>query len=134
MDTFLFDEFFTSATDPGYLVQVDMRGRVVPFYLKRGLSIVERQTAQMSAIKYHIEGTQVIIDSTDETMLTVKTILMSLVSWPFVSADGTPVPITEDNIRLLLADCADALMSSIGEREKQREAQIAPFVPTSVPA
>jgi len=88
----------------------------------------------MSAIKYHIEGTQVIIDSTDETMLTVKTILMSLVSWPFVSANGTPVPITEDNIRLLLADCADALMSSIGEREKQREAQIAPFVPTSVPA
>lgn len=125
---FLFDDFFVALDedDFGELVEVEIRGRQVPIYIKRGLSLADREAAKSQAIKTRIKPTgEIEIVSMDEAVFAIELMVRCIKSWPFKYSNGLPVEITRENIRAMLADAVDAislkLISNMQIRQKQRE-------------
>jgi hypothetical protein len=109
-ETFLFEDFFIPADDPGVETSITVNGREIPLRVKRGLSLGDREAARAVATKMDIDlmkGTMK-VDSFDEGVFTIELLFRCLVSWPFTK-DGVAVPITRDNIRALSSSAADEM-------------------------
>jgi hypothetical protein len=127
-----FDEFFGS-DDNGVEITLPIRGRQVPLRIRRGLTLREKSQAQARAIKRHIDPKtgRLIIDSVDEAGAAEEVAFQMLLAWPFVNrADGSPVPITRENVALLLGGL-DALVELTQKMEEAGEEALAPFVSAS---
>lgn len=133
-DQFLFDDFFVAQddSDPGERVEVELRGRKVPIFLKRGLSFGDKQAAKSKAVQTRVKPNgQVEIVSVDEGTFAVELLLSSIKSWPFVYASGKRVPVTRENIRAMLGDCAEVLAKVVVDRITARDKKMAPFTKPS---
>lgn len=120
-DAFYFDEFFGSDAE-GVEVTLTIRGRKVPVRIRRGLTLREKVEAQAKAVKRHVtpDGRPV-IDSIDEAAIAEELAFKLLLSWPFVTRDGAPVPITRENVAALLGGLDDLIelsrrMEALGEK------------------
>lgn len=132
-EQFFADEFFLDEEDPGVKVTVKMRGRDVPIYLKRGLTLEDEMAAQATALKKTItpDG-KVIVQGLDETALVEEMLVRCIKSWPFTDRKtGKSFPITRENIRKMLGG-ADELAAAIKKLNQEGEAALAPFAPVSV--
>lgn len=125
-ETFFFDEFF--ADESGVEVWLPIRGRKVPLRIKRGLTLAEKLKAQSKAVKRHVDPAtgRVVIDEINEAGGLEEVILAMLVSWPFTYRDGSPVPITRENINKLLGGM-DALAELVQKMEVEGDAALLPF-------
>lgn len=131
---FYFDEFFGSEDD-GVEITLKVRGRKVPLRIKRGLTLREKAQAQARAIKRHIDPKtgRVVVDSVDEAGAAEEIAFQMLLSWPFVTRDGAPVPITRENVSKLLGGL-DQLMDLVQKMEESGVEALAPFVSASAEA
>lgn len=131
---FLFDDFFVSESDPGVRHVLLLRGRAVPFTMKRGLTLRDKEEASSAAMQRHFdaESGRLIIDGLDDAVLTAELLVRGIKSWPFTYHDGSPVPITRETVMSLLGEAADQLVKALqgGIEAKEREAD-GPFVPAS---
>lgn len=130
-EVFLFDDFFVPNDDPGVEQNVTVDGREVPIFLKRGLSLGDREAAKSIATKTHIsESGTFVVDSFDDGLFQVELLFRCIKSWPFTYAHGGPVPITRGNIVSMKAHAADAMtllvQKLVGNEEAKKEA-LAPF-------
>lgn len=138
-ETFLFDDFFVAndQTDPGDRVEVeitDVHGnpRIVPLYIKRGLSLDDREAAKRQAVKTRLKPNgEYEIVSMDETVFAIELLVRCIRVWPFRYRDGSQVPVTRENIRQFLADGADKLAAMIVGRMQKRQEQKGPFLTPS---
>lgn len=133
-EQFLFDDFFVAQddTDPGERVEVELRGRVVPIYLKRGLSFGDKQAAKSAAVSTRIKPNgQVEITRMDEGVFAVELLYRCIKSWPFTYASHKKVPVSRENIRAMLSDSAETLAKVVIDKINEREAKLAPFTKPS---
>lgn len=132
-EQFFYDEFF--ADDNGVEVWLPIRGRSVPIRIKRGLTLREKTQAQAVAIKRRVDPAtgRVIIEDINEAAGAEAVILASIVSWPFVHRDGSPVPITKETVNKLLGGL-DILGNLLARMEAEGDAALAPFVHPSAGA
>lgn len=123
-NNFLFDDFFVPEDDPGHRVDISMRDvhgstRVVPIYIKRGLSLSDRDAAKNKAVQTRVNPNngQLELVGVDDSVFMVELVFRTLKSWPFKNKDKSgefvPVPITRENIRLMLADAVDQLSQKV---------------------
>lgn len=127
---FLFDDFFGSATDPGIVVEIKIRGRQVPITLSRGLTLADQMACQAAALKKRLVNGQIVMDGLDEGILVEEMLVRSIKAWPFTFKDGTSVPVTRENIRQMLGG-ADDIAEAIKKLSTEGEAALAPFAPAS---
>lgn len=132
-ETFFFDEFFGSE-DNGVEIHLPIRGREVPLRIRRGLTLKEKVEAQAVAVKRKIDPStgKITIDRIDEAAAAEEIAFKMLLSWPFITRDGAPVPITRENVGKLLG--MDQLVELTQKMEQEGEAALAPFVAPSVEA
>lgn len=129
---FFFDEFFGS-DEEGIEITVMIRGRAVPLRLRRGLTLREKAEAESRAIKRHHDPKtgRVVIDSMDEAGAAEEIAFKMLLHWPFVNrADGSPVPITRENVRNLLGGL-EQIIEITRRLEEYGEKALGPFAPAS---
>lgn len=128
--TFYFDEFFGSDAE-GVEVTLTIRGRAVPVRIRRGLTLREKVEAQAKAVKRHVtpDGRPV-IDSIDEAAIAEELAFKLLLSWPFVTRDGSPVPITRENVAALLGGL-DELIEISRKMEVEGVEALRPFASKS---
>lgn len=131
---FYFDEFFGS-DDNGVEVTLSIRGRKVPLRIKRGLTLREKAQAQARAIQRHIDPKtgRVVVDSVDEASAAEEVAFQMLLSWPFVTREGSPVPITRENVSKLLGGL-DQLMELTQKMEESGAEALDPFASASAEA
>ena len=132
--TFLFDDFFVAQddSDPGERVDVEIRGRQVPFFLKRGLSFADREAAKSVAVQTRVKPNgQVEIVRIDEGVFATELLYRCLKSWPFTHRSGKRVEISRENIRAMVADGADTLAKVVIDRMTKRQETMKPFTKPS---
>jgi hypothetical protein len=135
-DLFLVDDFFVSASDPGVELSVEFKGRVVPLRVRRSITLGAKEAAMQGAIQRHVtdEG-RVVVDGMDDAKLTAGVLHAYLVAWPFSSADGTPLPVTLENIERLDSNFLEAALTVLRNKQTAREEQAdGPFAPASAVA
>lgn len=127
-EQFFFDEFF--AADEPIEIVVAVRGQEVPLKVRPSLTLEERVKAESSAIKRKIDPKtgKITIDRVDEGRAAIELALAYLVSWPFVTRDGSPVPITRENINKFIG--AQQLVEIIGQAT-QNGGDLTPFAKAS---
>lgn len=127
-ETFLFDDFFVPQSDAGIEELVTIRGRQVPIFFKRGMSLGDREQAKAAATKTHITPKgELVIDGFDQGVFTIELLARLIKSWPF-TRNGTLVTVSRENIVALGADVADALQT-VAEKyvSPQKTEALAPF-------
>ncbi|GHO45193.1 hypothetical protein [Ktedonospora formicarum] len=126
-EQFLFDDFFVAqdASDEGELIEVEINDRLVPVYIKRGLSFEDKAAAKAVGVKQRVKPNgEVEIVSMDEAAFAVELLYRCIVSWPFVYSSGRKVPVSRENIRLMLSEGAEAVAQVLLQRiNKKREAK-----------
>ena len=95
-----FDDFFFKDDDL-LDVSVSIRGKTVPFKIKKGVSFSDIRAAQKNAVRitYKPDGSVASIDS-DEGIAQLELLTRVLKEWPF-KQNGEPLPITRENLDLL---------------------------------
>lgn len=134
-EQFYVDDFFAVEDAPGIKVEVKIRGRLVPFWLKRGLSLEDEMAAESVAVKRRVlpDG-RVVIEGMDDAALVVELLYRHIKEWPFTDRKtGEKFPITRENIRKLMGG-AEALASAIKRLNTDGEAVLAPFAAASAEA
>lgn len=130
-ETFYFDDFFASDEDPGVTVPVKIRGRMVPITFKRGLTIEDKAKAQAAAVKMTISADgKPVFGGIDNAAAVTQMLAVSIKSWPFTNRDGSPVPVTIENIKKLLGG-ADEMADVIAKIDAEGAEALVPFVAPS---
>lgn len=111
-EPFLFDDFFVPDSDPGIEVPIVLQGRPVPFVLKRGITLKDKEEATAAAMTRHFtEEGKLVVDGLDDQKLTAELLTRCIKSWPFVHKDGSPVPVTAENIMAMVGDAGEKLVT-----------------------
>lgn len=134
-ETFLFDDFFSSEDDPGIEATIHVKGRDIPVRVKADLSLQDTQQAEQLAVKKRItpEG-KLVVDGVDEALLTAEVLARTIKSWPFTFRDGSPVPVTRENVLKFCAEGGAKLAELLKSLKDQREAALVPSAGVSVEA
>ncbi|GCE45184.1 hypothetical protein EI42_03158 [Thermosporothrix hazakensis] len=121
-ETFYYDDFFVPEDDPGEKVYIEMDGRQVPFWIKRKLSMGDREAAKRASVKKRFKSNgQVEISDIDEGEFALELVVRCVKKWPFKYRDGRPVPINRNTVREMVGDAADALSLLILDRLKKKD-------------
>lgn len=132
MDTFLFDDFFVGADDPGVEDVVVLNGQPVPMRFKRALTLRDREESKAKAVTTAVGADGSLnVTGVDEGVFTVEVLMHAIKSWPFTYQDGSPVPVTRENIHSMMASGADALQQKVLELASPKREALAPFVKPS---
>lgn len=124
---FFYDEFF--GDDEGVEIYLVVRGREVPMRIRRGLTLKEKAAAQASGVHRSIDPNTgaIKIDRIDEGKAAEEIAFRMLISWPFVNRDGSPVPVTRENVSKLLGGM-DKLVEIAAKMESEGDRALIPFV------
>lgn len=122
---FLFDEYF-SGTD--IEVKIPFNGKLLPFRIKKSLTLQERQQANDAAIKVNFDTKgKPTIQKNDQAAYTNEILMVGLRFWPFEYRPGKPVPINRETIAKLDGNLSDEIAARIlGVVEVEAE-QLVPF-------
>lgn len=122
MQEFLFEDFFVSDSDPGDRFDLEVNGRTVPVYIRRNISLadVEGAKAKSMKTKINLETGQLEIESFDQNAFTLELIASVIKSWPFTYGDGSPVPITPQNVARMNIQAATALQDLVSKVVAQK--------------
>lgn len=132
MDTFLFDDFFVPNDDPGVEDVVTINGRDVPMHFKRALTLRDREEAKAKAVTTSVgKDGSLAVTGVDEGVFTVEVLFRAIKSWPFTFKDGSPVPVTRENIQAMMATSADALQAKVLSLTAPKREALDPFVQPS---
>lgn len=130
---FYYDDFFASDETPGAEIVVEIRGRQVPFTVKRGASFKDFSEARENATKMRFkpDGKPEIYSYSD-FIFGVEVLARCIKSWPFKTRDGQPVPVTREKIAEFGTDGVQAVMLAIQKVTEKGVEALAPFVKDSV--
>ncbi|GHO55527.1 hypothetical protein [Ktedonobacter robiniae] len=133
-EQFLFEDFFVAqdATDEGDRIEVEINDRLVPLRLKRGLSFEDKAAAKAVGVKQKVKPNgEVEIVEMDEAAFAVELLYRCIVSWPFVYSSGRKVPVSRENIRIMLSEGAEAVAQVVLQRINKRREIKQPFTTPS---
>lgn len=133
MSQFLWENYSTDASDRGVEIFIEWKGDIIPFRIKRSLTIDERQIANNAAIEIKLDektGAPVIARQ-DQAAYTKQVVLLGLKWWPFEFNPGKPVPITMKNISALDGGLLEKIAAHILGAVQVDKAKLDPFVPKS---
>ena len=138
-----FDEFFIAPDDPGVEVLVPIRGKMVPIKIKRGVNLTDHAASQAKAVTQKILPNGKFDMSVDEGAYTNELLNACIKSWPFTKAvkdaqgrvvmdeNGDPrrepVPVTRENIALMLRDGASYLQQVLLGMIEAKRSALPPF-------
>jgi hypothetical protein len=133
--TFLWEEYAADSSDRGVLVEIEWRGEVLPFRIKRVLTIDERQRAQQAGVELGIDekGKPKLIRQ-DQAAYTKAIVLVGLKEWPFEFEPGKRVPINETTVSKLDAGLLDEIALRILGTTQVNKGDLAPFGKASAAA
>ena len=122
---FSFDDYFSGSEVE---VIIPFRGKLLPFRLKKSLTLQERQKANDAAIKIELsKDGKPVISRQDQGAYTNTVILLGLRSWPFEYRPGKPVPINMETIAKLDGNMADELATRILNGVEVDQKELDPF-------
>jgi hypothetical protein len=126
-EQYLFNDF--SITDASEEITVPFGGREIPFKIKHGLTLLERQKASDLSVKRSIDPNtgKISIVGIDDARFAVETIVMGVAEWPFVDASGKAVPISRENVMKLDPMLIDELAMRILNVRAQQVVALDPF-------
>ena len=112
-ETFLADDFFYKDSDTAPIT-ISVRGRSVPFSIKRGVSAADIAAARKVAVKISFSPSgKPVLSNVDQEAFEQEIVFRCLKEWPFKEADGTPLPITRENLGDMAGDVVTALSQKI---------------------
>jgi hypothetical protein len=130
---FLWENYSADTSNKGIRVELEWQGEVLPFRIKRVLTIDERQRANEAAVMkigLDKEGRPV-IEKQDQSEFTKQIVLAGLKFWPFEFEPGKPVPITYKTISQLDGGLLDLLARHILGAVAVKREDYDPFVSQS---
>lgn len=124
---FLFDDFFFNDEDT-VPVEVEVRGRKIPFQLKKGVNAADLTSAKRVAMRlsFKEDGTPVVGD-VDAAAFENELLARCIKGWPFKNADGSPVEITRANVGMLSGDVVQAVSQKIMLIMQKGQAALSPL-------
>ncbi len=124
MSEFLWDKYSADEKDRGIEIEIEYHGELLPFRIKRALTIDERQRANDAAIKIELDKSgKPRITRQDQAAFTKEIVLVGLKFWPFEYTPGKPVPINRETVSKLDGGLLDQIASHIlGIAEVDKEA------------
>lgn len=132
MDTFLFDDYFADDSTRGIEVNIPFKGKVLPFRIKRIMTIRERQKANDAGLEFGLdEAGAPKVTKMDQAAYNIEIVLAGLKWWPFEFQPGKPVPITRKHVEKMdgaLLELIAGLILGVGEVQV---AALDPFVKKS---
>lgn len=124
---FLFDEFFETDEQKTFPLPLKIAGRTVTIQVKKGLSNADRNAAEMAAIRTEkLPNGGVKMVGVDESKLTNALVASAIVSWPFTTRDGSPVPINSETVARLKGG-AETILLAVNKFDEEGEAGLATF-------
>lgn len=125
---FLWEEYADDNTDRGVSVDIMWHGEVLPFRIKRVLTIDERQIAQQAGIEIGVDeqGRPKLLRQ-DQAAYTKAVVRLGLKAWPFEYEEGKHVPINEKTVEKLDAGLLDEIAARILGITQVRRSDADPF-------
>lgn len=112
--SFSWEKYSSNSGDKGISIEIEWQGEMLPFRIKRVLTIDERQRANQAGVVIGIgKDGQPRIEKQDQAAFTKQIVLAGLKYWPFEYGEGRPVPITMKNIEALDGGLLDAIAQRI---------------------
>ncbi len=127
---YFFDDFFVPEDDLGHSIDVVVKDKyghtrkVGPFFIKRGLSLGDREAAKAKAVQTRVnpKNGQLEVIGFDEGLFQLEVLVKAVKSWPFKDKNNKATEITRQNLRMLQADIADALFKEVmGLMDKEKD-------------
>lgn len=126
---FLFDEYFSGSDIE---IHIPYKGKLIPFRIKRALTLKERQQANDAAIQVNFDSKgKPNLQKNDQAAYTNEIILVGLKFWPFEYRPGKPVPINRETVAKLDGNLADEIAARILGAVEVDESALDPFVKES---
>lgn len=133
----LYDDFFTDEDDPGIAVVIEHKGKLLPFRVKKSLTLSEKQLAADAGVSIELDKAgNPSIKKMDQSAYTREIVLSGVKEWPFkygehpkIAANlrGKTVPITRHHVSRMDGVLAEKVAGVIlGQQEVQRAA-VDPF-------
>lgn len=127
-EQFLWEEFSADEKDRGIEVKIEYHNKMLPFRVKRALTIDERQRANDAAIKIELDKSgKPRITKQDQAAFTKEIVLVGLKFWPFEYHAGKPVPINRETVSVLDGGLLDQIASHILGIAEVDKAELDPF-------
>lgn len=131
-ESFLWENYSTDPSDKGVEVYIEHRGDIIPFRVRRSLTIDERQKANSAAIEVKLDKDgHPTLARQDQSAYTKQIVLLGLKYWPFEFEPGKPVPITMKNIERLDGGLLDKIAAHILGAVEVDKGKFDPFVQKS---
>lgn len=106
MSDISFDDFFVPATDNGIEETVTALGKSFKIWVKKGVSLGEREAAKAKAITTHISPKgELVVDGFNQGVFTLEMMHTLLKRWEL------PKQLTRDNIAALVPEVGDAIQT-----------------------
>lgn len=130
-DEFLYDDFFANDSAPGIEIEVPLRGKKIPFTIKRGISFKDFNEAKDAAMKMRFkpDGRPEVVSYSDH-IFGVELLFRCIKGWPF-RKDNQPIPVTRENIADMNPDVVGAVVAVLQEVASKGVEALAPFVKVS---
>lgn len=127
-NTFLWEDYASEEGDKGVEIQLLHKGQLLPFRVKRHLTIDEKQRATDAGIQIELDMKGVPhIKKQDQAAFMKEVVRIGLVKWPFEYSEGNPVPLNPKTISRLDGTLLSELSSRIlGITEVTKE-ELDPF-------
>lgn len=128
LDTVLYDDYFSEPGDKGVAAIIEHRGKKLRFWLRKSLTLDEKQKAADAAIEFTLDAEgKPTITKMSQAEYTRQVVLTGTKKWPFEFSPGKPVPVSEKFVKMLDGDLADKIAAVIlGQRQAQEDALV-PF-------
>lgn len=120
---FLWEDYSADSNDKGVEVKIPFEGQVLPFRIRRRLSLDERQIANDAAFEmgFDKDGAPHLVKS-DQGAYTREIVRIGLKKWPFEYSPGNPVPVTPANIAKLDGGLLELISKAIlGATDAKRQ-------------
>jgi hypothetical protein len=112
--SFLWEEYAAEENDRGVEVLIPHHGEMLPFRIKRVLTIDERQRANEAGVELEIDSKgRPRLKRQNQAAFTKEVVLIGLKAWPFEYEPGKSVPITAKTVARLEASLLDEIASRI---------------------
>lgn len=136
-EAMLYDDYFSDENDLGVEVEISHKGKLLPFRLKKSLTLAEKQRASDAAVEIKLDKDgNPTISRMDQSAYTREIILAGVLEWPFKYSEhrniaeelrGRAVPINRYSVSRIDGILGDKIAAAIlGQREVQQKA-IDPF-------
>lgn len=123
---FFVDEFFADGEDEGIPITLISKGREVPIWVKRNVTVEDRLAAELSAVTVTMVDGKMRVSGVDQAKATMTLVTKAIKRWPFTDrTTGELLPITPENVARFIG-AVDPILTAIGAAESESAAALVP--------